>query len=61
VIADFAGKPGHKVTLERAVLLTVLHRLFVSLLQTGLGTFSRFQDQTSENLLELKSDPELPL
>src|ERR1700693_4856518 len=30
VIADLAGKRGHKFTLERAVFLTVLHRLFVS-------------------------------
>ena len=29
-IADLAGKRGHKFTLERAVFLTVLHRLFVS-------------------------------
>ena len=30
VIADLAGKRGHKFALERAVFLTVLHRLFVS-------------------------------
>src|SRR5579863_4111869 len=30
VIADLARKRGHKFTLERAVFLTVLHRLFVS-------------------------------
>jgi Transposase DDE domain len=30
VIADLAGKRGHKFTPERAVFLTVLHRLFVS-------------------------------
>jgi hypothetical protein len=30
VIADLAGTRGHKFTLERAVFLTVLHRLFVS-------------------------------
>jgi Transposase DDE domain len=30
VIADLAGKRGHKFTLGRAVFLTVLHRLFVS-------------------------------
>ena len=30
VIADLAGKRGHKFMLERAVFLTVLHRLFVS-------------------------------
>jgi hypothetical protein len=30
VIADLAGKRGHKFTLERAVFFTVLHRLFVS-------------------------------
>ena len=30
VISDLAGKRGHKFALERAVFLTVLHRLFVS-------------------------------
>ena len=30
VIAELAGKRGHKFALERAVFLTVLHRLFVS-------------------------------
>ena len=30
VIADLAGARGHKFALERAVFLTVLHRLFVS-------------------------------
>ena len=30
VIADLGGKRGHKFTQERAVFLTVLHRLFVS-------------------------------
>ena len=30
VIAELAGARGHKFALERAVLLTVLHRLFVS-------------------------------
>jgi hypothetical protein len=30
VIADLAGTRGHKFALERAVFLTVLHRLFVS-------------------------------
>jgi hypothetical protein len=30
VIADLAGKRGHKFTLERAEFLTVLHRLFVN-------------------------------
>jgi hypothetical protein len=30
VTADFAGKRGHKFTLDRAVFLAVLHRLFVS-------------------------------
>src|SRR5262252_1109639 len=30
VIADLAGTRGHKFTLERAVFLPVLHRLFVS-------------------------------
>ena len=30
VIADLAGKRAHKFALERAVFLTVLHRLFVS-------------------------------
>src|SRR5271155_427685 len=30
VITDLAGKRAHKFTLERAVFLTVLHRLFVS-------------------------------
>src|SRR5271157_289015 len=30
VVADLAGKRGHKFALERAVFLTVLHRLFVS-------------------------------
>lgn len=30
VIADLAGKRGHKFALERAVFLSVLHRLFVS-------------------------------
>jgi hypothetical protein len=29
VIGELAGKRGHKFALERAVLLTVLHRLFV--------------------------------
>jgi hypothetical protein len=30
VIAELAGKRKHGFTLERAVFLTVLHRLFVS-------------------------------
>ena len=30
MIAELAGKRGHKFALERAVFLTVLHRLFVS-------------------------------
>jgi hypothetical protein len=30
VIADLAGKRGHKCTLERSVFLTVLDWLFVS-------------------------------
>src|SRR5262249_24751962 len=30
VITEIAGKCGHKFALERAVFLTVLHRLFVS-------------------------------
>jgi hypothetical protein len=29
-IADLTGKRGHKFTLERAVFLTALHRVFVS-------------------------------
>jgi hypothetical protein len=36
VIADLAGKRGHKFTLERAVFLTVLHRLG-SICTTSIG------------------------
>ena len=40
VIAELAGKRKHGFALERAVFLTVLHRLFVERLRPGRGSLA---------------------